>query len=349
MKNEKNLSRRDFLKTSSAAAGLGLAGTSGLGRAVYGEDKSRDKKDRLPREVWVASVSLEGLEADTPEEMIDLVLNRMERTAPYEPDIVCLPEIFPYMNISKAPLAAACAEVPPGPVSKRLAEYARKHRCYVICPIYTKETNRIYNAAVLIDRNGSVVGEYRKIRPTVGELEQGVSPGPLKSPVFDTDFGRIGIQICFDVNWFEGWRQLNQSGAEIIFWPSAFPGGRMLNAFAWQHQCYIVTSTRPDPSRIIDMTGEELAGSGRFQHWVCAPVNLEKAFLEIWPYVKKFDAIQAKYGRKLHIETFGHEDWATIASLAPDIKEATVLQEFGIITHKEHIRQAQEMQHKYRM
>lgn len=346
MTDEKNLSRRSFLK-KSAAVGLGMVGTSGLAVASHGRTKPIARSDRLPREVWIASVSLEGLEAKTSEEMINKVLKRMEETAPYQPDIVCLPEVFPFMKLSKRPPLSECAEVPPGPITKRFADYAKKYRCYVVCPLYTKEKDRFYNSAVVINRDGIVVGESRKIRPTVTEMERGISPGPLKPPVFNTDFGRIGVQICFDVNWREGWQYLQQSGSEIIFWPSAFVGGRMLNAYAWIHQCYIVTSTRPDPTRIIDITGDDLATSGRFKHWVCTPINLEKAFIHLWPYVQSFDALRAKYGRQLKVTIYGHEEWATIESLSPDLRVSDVLQEFGIATHKEHISQAQKMQEKY--
>lgn len=345
MTDEKNLSRRSFLRRS-AAVGLGMVGASGLAVASHAKPKPVNEP-RLPREVWIASVSLEGLEARTPEEMSSRVIKRMEETAPYQPDIVCLPEIFPFINTAERPSLSECAEVPPGPISTPFVEYAKRHRCYIICPIYTREKNRIYNAAVVINREGIVIGEYRKTRPTVSEIEQGVNPGPVRSPVFETDFGRIGVQICFDVNWREGWQHLQQSGAEIIFWPSAFIGGRMLNAYAWIHQCYIVTSTRPDPTRIIDITGDDLAVSGRFKHWVCAPVNLEKAFVHLWPYVQSFDALRAKYGRQLEVTIYGHEEWATIESFSPDLRVSDVLQEFGIATHKEHISRAQKMQEQY--
>ena len=67
-------------------------------------------------------------------------------------------------------------------------------------------------------------GEYRKIHPTIGEMNSGVMPGPLNPPVFQTDFGAVGAQICFDIEWPDGWRKLREAGAEMVFWPSAFAG-----------------------------------------------------------------------------------------------------------------------------
>ncbi|MBN1126002.1 MAG: carbon-nitrogen hydrolase family protein, partial [Sedimentisphaerales bacterium] len=297
-----NLNNQISRRTLLAASSVGLAATILKAPAqAHAQDKPVPVKraNRLPREVWAATVSLERLEVNTPEEMIRRIIARMEEILPYEPDIICLPEVFPYMMLSKRPPLSECAENPPGPVTSIFAAFAKKNNCYIICPIYTKEDDKFYNAAVVIDRQGQVIGQYRKIRPTVGEIEKGITPGPQKPPVFDTDLGRIGIQICFDVNWYEGWRHLSDAGAEIVFWPSAFVGGRMLNALAWMNKYHIVTGTRWDPTRIIDITGDNIAVSGHFQHWACGPINLEKVFIHLWPYVRVFPDIRAKYGRKV--------------------------------------------------
>jgi len=64
-------------------------------------------------------------------------------------------------------------------------------------------------------------------------MNNGVTPGALKPPVFRTDFGVVGAQICFDMEWHDGWQNLRKGGAEIVFWPSAFAGGTAVNAKAW--------------------------------------------------------------------------------------------------------------------
>ncbi len=343
MGSNASLTRRGFLTTSSA----GLA--AGLGPAISAAAPAPVRRaDRLPREVWVATVSLERLHPRDPEDMIGKITRRMQETLPYEPDIICLPEVFPYMMLPKRPNLADCAETPPGPVTKVFAAFAAKHDCHVVCPIYTKQDGRYYNAAVIIDRRGNIAGEYRKIRPTTGEMERGIAPGPPAPPVFKTDIGTIGVQICFDVNWHDGWRRLGEAGAEIVFWPSAFVGGRMLNALAWINRYHVVTGTRWDPARIIDITGDEIAVSGRFRHWACAPVNLEKAFVHLWPYVRVFPDIRKRYGRKVRIRILNHEDWAIFESRDPDIRIADVLAAFDIPPHAGHIRAAEIAQQKKR-
>jgi len=286
--------------------------------------------------------------------MIRMMLARMDEVAPFEPDIVCLPEAFPSANLTnpKAPLAER-AEEPIGHVSQPFAEFARKHHCYVVCPILTRhkepgQNERFYNSAVFIDRQGKLLGEYRKTYLTTGEMNYGLTPGPLDPPVFETDFGIVGAQICFDIEWLEGWQKLRQQGAEIVFWPSAFAGGAMVNTKAWQNKFCVVSSTRKDTSKICDISGEVVAKTGRWNHWTCASVNLEKAFLHTWPYVNRFDEIHAKYGRDVRIRNFAEEEWTILESRSPDVKIADVLREFELKTYEEHIQFADAQQGKFR-
>lgn len=166
--------------------------------------------------------------------------------------------------------------------------------------------------------------------------------------MFEADFGRIGVQICFDIQWPEGWQQLGEKGAEVVFWPSAFGGGQMLNAMAWMHRYCVVSSTRKDRAKICDITGEELASSGRWQSWgVSAPVNLEKVLLHTWPYVQHFREIQAKYGRRLRIHTLHEEEFTLIESLSPEVEVAQVMREFGLKTHREHLQSATQAQEAF--
>jgi predicted amidohydrolase len=346
--NSEKLTRRGLLR--NASLGLGASVITAPHQAVAGPQSTEPaaKANRLPREVWVASISQERLEAKNYEEMIKKMLGRMEEVVSYEPDIVCLPEAFPFVNLpTDRPPLDEVAEVPIGPVSGPFAEFAKKHNCYVVCPIYTKHDGRYYNAAVFIDRAGKLLGEYHKIHPTIGEIEGGIVPGSLEPPVFKTDFGVIGSQICFDIEWFDGWQKLRKAGAEMVFWPSAFAGGSMVNTKAWENKYCVVSSTRKGTTKICDISGETIAWTGNVANWVCAPLNLEKVLLHTWPYCQRFNDIHAKYGRKVRIKTFYEEEWTIIESRSADVKVADVMKEFELDTHEEHIQAAEAVQKKY--
>lgn len=342
--------RRNFL--GELTCGLGLAAWAQGSDTAHATDPLAPvpKKSRLPREVWIATVAQEGLRAKNPKQMVERVLARMESVVSFEPDIICLPEEFSLANIdSPRPRLADVAERPFGELSKPIAEFAKKHHCYIICPIDTKDdAGRFYNSAVLIDRQGQLVGEYRKMHPTVDEMNYGITPGPVDPPVFQTDFGVIGIQICYDIEWPHDWTKLRSAGAEIVFYPSAFAGGTMVNTMAWLNKVCVVSSTNKDTSKICDITGQELARTSRWSATVCAPVNLEKVFLHTWPSVQKFSAIEGKYGRKVRLQTHAEEEWTILESRSSDVAVADVLKEFGLKSREEAIRLATAAQHARR-
>jgi len=338
MKETGVVSRRKFMARASAGAGLVAAGTPGL--EAQANQPADVRRARLPREVWVSSIDLKDLYPETSvERRVERTLERMQQLVAFHPDVVCLPETFNTSWVRTGKPLAELAEEVPGPLVKRIGEFAKSNGCYVICPILTKSQGKIYNSAVLLDRNGAVVGTFHKIHTTEGEMDDGVSPGPLEPPVWQTDFGKIGVQICYDANWFPSWRSLKSRGAEIVFFPSQFPGGRILTTHAWMNQFYIVSSTGED-ARVIDISGDDLASSGPFERWVAAPVNLEKALVHIWPEVQKFEEIRKKYGRRVRIKIWHPENWATIESLDPEIRIAGLLQEFGLPTYEQHISKA---------
>ena len=335
--------RRNFIKKS--ALGVGAAAMLGVNAKAFAQTEELKRQKKLPREVWIATVSQHDLVADNSKEMISKILKIMDEITPLNPDIICLPEIFPFTNIRNGQTLAESAEEPIGPIIKPFAEFARKHNCYVICSTYTKSAGKYYNAAVLLDRQGKLVGEFRKMFPTEGEIEMGISPGSPDPPVFDTDFGKIGMQICFDSEWIDGWSKLQKAGAEIVFWPSAYAGGKKLNAFAMLFNYYVVSSTQKDASRIIDLTGRDIASTGRWNpNWICTPINMEKEVITTYPHYLHFNDIKAKYGRDVKITTLYNEEISVIESLSADLNVADILKEFEIKTKIEYLQSAEEAQ-----
>ena len=353
MKDKKHVSRRKFLKQASLGAGFTMAGTSVPSMKT---DDIRDKK-KLPGEVVVTSIDLKGLWPDnTMESRIRRVLGRMEDVAGLKPEVMCLPETFNTMWVDEEkPLdEVAEDENVPGPVTSRIAEFARKNNCYVVCPVFTKKDGHFYNSSLLMDRKGKIAGVYHKIHPTKTEVLPdtaykggGITPGALNQPVIETDFGKVGMQICYDANWRDGWENLRKKGADIVFFSSAFPGGRMLNFYAWKNKYYIVSSTGGD-ARIIDMSGNDFDSSSTFVRYAWAYINLEKENSSTWPTRNKLPEIFNKYGRRIGIKVWDNTNVITIESFDPEIKVSDVLKEFDIPTYEANLKKAEEVQDKYR-
>lgn len=166
-------------------------------------------------------------------------------------DLILLPEFWPGTSV---------IQDLEGEVITEMGQLAKKYHTYIICPI-SRKTTQIpkLNSAVLLDRQGEVAGVYDKHYPFWSEYK--IDPAPMPGseiPVFDTDFGRIGIAICFDANFPCVWEALGRQGAEIVFWPSTYSAGSQLQAHALNHHYYIVSATTAGDCSVYDITGRPL-------------------------------------------------------------------------------------------
>lgn len=358
MKNKK-ITRRSFIGRSASGIGLGIVGsihTQSCSAPVPAPDR-----EVLRRNLKVASVDLQHLHpGQSIESRVNQMLDRMERAAGCKPDIMCLTETFntSYVNEEKSYEEIAEDEYIPGPVTSRISDFAKKHQCYVVCPIITRNDGKFYNSALLIDRAGNIAGSYHKVHPVDSEIIDGagVIPGPIRPPVFETDFGKIGMQICFDANWFQSWEHLREDGAEIVFFPSQFPGGRILNFLAWKNGYYVVSSTGED-ARIIDISGIDIDSSSFQLGYTWASLNLEKVYVPTFPGKYHIPDILKKYKDRVKIKVYrdtgggagtgaGH---ITIESLDPDLFVRDILEEYEIPVFWEEIKESDEIQARYRI
>ncbi len=152
------------------------------------------------------------------------------------------------------------------PAMTALAALAKKHHTYIVSPIDRKDGNTVYNSSVLFNREGKVSGIYDKVYPVMsdppgvgGEFKNGIHGKPGNDAmVFETDFGRIGMAICFDAQFPEVWQRLEDRGAQLVLFSSAYSAGRSLEAYATLHHYYIVSSVWNGECQAFDITGEKL-------------------------------------------------------------------------------------------
>jgi len=140
--------------------------------------------------------------------------------------IICLQELYrsPYFPQSQGADVSGYAEPIPGESTGAFAAFARRHHVVIIVPVFERgEDGRFYNAAAVINSDGSVMPPYRKVHVPYDPLfyeQEYFYPGD-RYRVYETTYGRIGVLICYD-QWFpEAARSLALDGAEIIFYPTA--------------------------------------------------------------------------------------------------------------------------------
>jgi beta-ureidopropionase len=163
--------------------------------------------------------------------MIEKHVRYIEQAASQGSQITCLQEIFfgPYFCQIQDRKWYDTAETIPGPTTDLMCELARKYSMVLIVPIYeVVGVGTYYNTAAVIDADGTIKGIYRKthIPHLPGFWEKFYfKPGNLGYPVFQTQYGKIGVYICYDRHFPEGPRILGLHGAEIIYIPSATARG----------------------------------------------------------------------------------------------------------------------------
>ncbi|TRW45253.1 nitrilase-related carbon-nitrogen hydrolase [Georgenia yuyongxinii] len=145
--------------------------------------------------------------------------------------IICFQELFygPYFGITQDTKYYDFAEGVEGPTTRRFAALAKELGMVIVLPVYEEEQPGIlYNTAAVIDADGTYLGKYRKHHiPNLPKFWEKFyfRPGNLGYPVFDTAVGRIGVNICYDRHFPEGWRALGLAGAQIVFNPNATAPG----------------------------------------------------------------------------------------------------------------------------
>ncbi len=194
-------------------------------------------------------------------------------------DFVCLPEGITVIGTGKS--YADVSEPIPGPTTERLGKLASKINAYVVAGIYERKNNVIYNSAVLIDRNGKLIGVYRKTHLPREEWESGLTPGN-EYPVFDTEFGKVGIIICWDLQFPEPARAMAAKGAELIFLPIWGGNEILAKARAIENSVFLVTATYDMRSFILDPTGSIIAEATATNPFVVAEISLDKIYYQYW-------------------------------------------------------------------
>ncbi len=200
-------------------------------------------EERIVRAALIQSklnVSTDESTAIIKASMTEKVVAQIRDAASQGAQIVCLQELFngPYFGAEQNTKWYDMVErIPDGPTTRLMKDLARELGIVIIVPMYEEDlTGVYYNTASVIDADGTFLGKFRKIH--IPHCHPGFwekfyfRPGNLGYPVFETAVGKVGIYICYDRHFPEGWRELGLNGAEIVFNPSATVAG--LSEYLWK-------------------------------------------------------------------------------------------------------------------
>jgi len=274
---------RDVLVAPKEADGARLSlevKWPGGGTVLWKQASVRPASPPAPRKVKIGTVYLRPKNG-TPEGNLKLFCDQIDAAGKLGLDIVCLPEAITLVGTPKS--VADVAEPIPGPSTKALGEAARRNRLWAVAGLMERDGDTLYNTAVLLDREGRLAGKYRKVHLPREEWQKGVAPGS-EYPVFQTDFGTVAIQICYD--WFfpEAAELFALNGAEILFaptWGTTFAdqegraeGETVFRVRARDNGLYLVPSVYDGCSMVIDPLGRILASNKGREGVVWCEVDL---------------------------------------------------------------------------
>jgi predicted amidohydrolase len=299
------------------------------------------KGNRPPRKVIVATTMFNiygehpGLQTrlNDAASLIDEAAGEARRRYPNRGlDLVVLTETI--LTASNASAARDRAVPLAGPVLEQMGAKAREHRTYVVVPMMLAEASGdVSNAAVLFDRAGAVAGIYRKVHPVTDYgtdvVEGGVAPG-RDFPVFECDFGRLGIQICWDIVYDDGWQALARKGAEIVALPTAAPQTARPAAHALHGDYYVLSSTPLNNASLFSPIGmiQSQITAGRV---LVREIDLSYAVVHWAPGLEEGRALTDRFGDRVGYVYYESEATGLFWSNDPKTPISGMLQELGFM------------------
>src|SRR2546427_11478491 len=351
------MNRRTFLASMSSLAALGATPALAAGRAA----KVKTTSDSPPRKVIVGTVmqsfwgQYPGLHnrLDQLAGIVDQMAAEAKRKYSRGLDLAVLPETAITGEAENDALAHA---VPfDGPVREVFTRKAREHGCYIVVPTYlldSKEKKRCSNAAILVGRKGEVLGTYRKVHLVVslerGTMEGGSTPGD-ELPVFDCDFGKLGIQICYDMEFADGWTELARKGAELIAWPTQSPQTSQPAFRAREHRCYIVSSTWRHNASIFEPTGKIAAQIKPPQSVLVHELDLSYALLPWSSKLRNGEALRQAYGDRVGFHYYEDEDCGIFWSNDHKMTIGEMVRAIGVLELEDEMARVREFYRKARV
>jgi predicted amidohydrolase len=188
--------------------------------------------------------------------------------------------------------SAAFAEAIDGPSSEALANVCRETGVYVAAGFIESAGGKFYNSVMLVGPDG-VIGSYRKIHLPFLGIDRFLSPGDRSFQVFELPFGRVGLNICYDISFPESSRVLKLMGAELIILPTNWPPGArrspefVVNTRALENHLFYAACNRVGTergwefigrSKVVDCNGDTLAeANGEAEELLVLEMDLQEA------------------------------------------------------------------------
>jgi hypothetical protein len=281
-----------------------------------------------------------------PQELVNAVIEFWKKeiiqVLPDKPDLIVLPE---FCDMSGA--GDAYLRVRKNQVLDYLSSVARSNHCYIAFGMKREESQGVWrNSCVIIDRKGGIAGIYDKNFPTIGEMEDGINASNM-APIINCDFGRVGVAICFDLNFDELMDHYSKLKPDLIIFSSMYHGGVAQSIWAYKCRSYFVGSVyRENPSEIRNPMGEIVATSTNYYDFTVAKINLDCRLVHLDYNQSKLIDLKEKYGTNVTISDPGRLGSVLVTSEDKNVTADQMIKEFGIELLDDYLNRARDFRLK---
>jgi len=283
------------------------------------------------------------------EQMIAFWKKELEQVIHDKPDLIVLPENcdFPWGLTNEE--RNEYIRVRGNQIIDYFASVAKSTKSYFAFGMRRVDGDgNLRNSGVLLDRQGEIVGIYDKNYPTIGEMEAGIKPS-TEVPVFECDFGRVAIAICYDLNFDELREKYIALDPDLIVFPSAYHGGFVQSDWAYTCRAYFVGSIsgRGAPSQIRNPIGEVVASSTNYFNFTVVDVNLDYELAHLDYNWGKLRQLKKKYNDRVEITDPGEVGVVLITSENDNVSAKQMVEEFKIELVDDYFQRSREKKKSY--
>jgi hypothetical protein len=267
--------------------------------------------------------------------MVEQVIAHWKRefaqVLPDRPDLIVVPEVCDRVGGLSREKCIEYYRVRKDQVRDYFAKVAAENRCYLVySAVREMEDGTWHNSSVLLDRQGQIVGIYNKNHVTIGEREgSGILYG-REAPVFECDFGRVALAICFDLNFDELRQKYVKAKPDLIIFSSMYHGGLMQAYWAYSCRAHFVGAIHGLPCEIRNPMGEVIASNTNYFDYVVAEVNLDCRLAHLDYNWGRLRELKNKYGPRVKITDPGLLGSVLITSEDEKVAVDGVIAEFQI-------------------
>ena len=275
--------------------------------------------------------------------MIEFWRGNLAAVLPDHPDLIVVYEDCDNYPLYTTEESLAYYECRGERIRDFFAEEARANHCYIAYCAYRSAGDGSWrNCMELIGRNGECAGTYNKNYPVPEETLLGRLRAGREAHVLETDFGKVAMVICFDLNFVELLEKYREQQPDLILFSSVYHGGLMQKVWASRCDAYFIGAVCDDECSVVNPLGETVALSSNYFSHVTAALNLDYQVLHLDGNRKKLEAAKLRYGRDITVFDPGHLGRVLLTSRHPERSSAEIAAEFDMELWRDYYRRSRE-------